>query len=184
LDRFVREQLALFSINLSLHMLFTVDQKSDYINSAKHNGEYFADEKQFRELHAAIADFWEELAGAEKIRPLSLSVMQLRQQHCLEVGARPAMLALVDEKRRTCRLTVGNVARLGASQRPTTRRCASHYIATQRASRQVILAALECLARTVALQAPEYMRAECVLLTHLRHQANLLSSEVSSISFA
>jgi hypothetical protein len=30
---------------------------------------------------------------------------------------------------------VGNAARLGAWQRSTTRRCASHHIATQRASR-------------------------------------------------
>src|SRR5216683_5202407 len=33
-------------------------------------------------------------------------------------------------------ITVGNAARLGASQRSTTRRCASHHIATQRASRR------------------------------------------------
>src|SRR5467141_611561 len=32
-------------------------------------------------------------------------------------------------------ITVGNAARLGASERSTTRRCASHHIATQRASR-------------------------------------------------
>jgi hypothetical protein len=32
-------------------------------------------------------------------------------------------------------ITVGNAARVGASQRSTTRRCASHHIATQRASR-------------------------------------------------
>jgi hypothetical protein len=32
-------------------------------------------------------------------------------------------------------ITVGNAVRLGASQRSTTRRCASHHIATQRASR-------------------------------------------------
>ena len=32
-------------------------------------------------------------------------------------------------------ITVGNAARLGVSQRSTTRRCASHHIATQRASR-------------------------------------------------
>src|SRR6476619_4720749 len=32
-------------------------------------------------------------------------------------------------------ITVGNAARLGASQRSTTRRCASHHIATQRANR-------------------------------------------------
>jgi hypothetical protein len=33
-------------------------------------------------------------------------------------------------------ITVGNAARLGASQRSTTRRCASHHIATQRESRR------------------------------------------------
>jgi len=32
-------------------------------------------------------------------------------------------------------ITVGNAARLGVSQRSTTRRCASHHIATQRVSR-------------------------------------------------
>jgi hypothetical protein len=37
----------------------------------------------------------------------------------------------------------------GASQRSTTRRCASHHIATQRASRWDIPAALARLARTV-----------------------------------
>src|ERR1700726_1901781 len=42
--------------------------------------------------------------------------------------------------------TVGNAARLGASQRSTTRRCASHHIATQRASRWDIPAALARLA--------------------------------------
>jgi hypothetical protein len=59
----------------------------------------------------------------------------IRQQRCLEVASRPAMspwsmgrVGLID-------ITVGNAARLGASQRSTTRRCASHHIATQRASR-------------------------------------------------
>ena len=35
----------------------------------------------------------------------------------------------------TLHITVGSAARLGASQRFTTRRCASHRIATQRANR-------------------------------------------------
>jgi hypothetical protein len=39
-------------------------------------------------------------------------------------------------------ITVGNAARLGASQRSTTRRCASHHNATQRASRWDIPAAV------------------------------------------
>lgn len=51
-------------------------------------------------------------------------------------------------------ITVGNAARLGASQRSTTRRCASHHIATQRASRWDIPAALARLARTVRLKRP------------------------------
>ena len=46
-------------------------------------------------------------------------------------------------------ITVGNAARLGASQRSTTRRCASHHIATRRVSRWDITAALARLARTV-----------------------------------
>jgi hypothetical protein len=50
-------------------------------------------------------------------------------------------------------ITVGNAARLGAPQRSTTRRCASHHIATQRASRWDIPAALARLARTVPPQA-------------------------------
>jgi hypothetical protein len=44
-------------------------------------------------------------------------------------------------------ITVGNAARLGASQRSTTRRCASHHIPTQRVSRWDIPAALARLAR-------------------------------------
>ena len=51
-------------------------------------------------------------------------------------------------------ITVGNAARPGASQRSTTRRCASHHIATQRASRWDIPAALARLARTVRLKRP------------------------------
>src|ERR1700724_4123849 len=49
-------------------------------------------------------------------------------------------------------ITVGNATRLGASQRSTTRRCASHYIATQRANRLEHPAALARLARTVTLK--------------------------------
>jgi hypothetical protein len=49
-------------------------------------------------------------------------------------------------------ITVGNAKRLGASQRSTTRRCASHYIATQRANRWGHPAALVRLARTVTLK--------------------------------
>jgi hypothetical protein len=46
-------------------------------------------------------------------------------------------------------ITVGNATRLGASQRCTTRRCASHHIATQRANRWGHPAAPARLARTV-----------------------------------
>jgi hypothetical protein len=66
---FVREELAIFSVSLSPHILFIVDRNREYINQAKHTGEYFADEKQFRELHAAVADFWNELAAAEDYIP-------------------------------------------------------------------------------------------------------------------
>ena len=66
---FVREELAAFSINLSPHILFIVERNRDYFNLATRNGEYFADEKQFRELHGAIADFWTELVGVEEYVP-------------------------------------------------------------------------------------------------------------------
>jgi hypothetical protein len=49
-------------------------------------------------------------------------------------------------------ITVGNAARFGASQRSTTRRCASHHIATQRASRWDVPVGLARLARTVRLK--------------------------------
>ena len=49
-------------------------------------------------------------------------------------------------------ITVGNAARLGALQRSTTRRCASHHIATQRANRWGHPAVLARLARTVTLK--------------------------------
>jgi hypothetical protein len=48
-------------------------------------------------------------------------------------------------------ITVGNAARLGASQRSATRRSASHHIATQRLSRWGSLAARARLARMVPL---------------------------------
>jgi hypothetical protein len=47
---------------------------------------------------------------------------------------------------------VGNATRLGASQRSTARRCASHHITTQRANRWGHPAALARLARTVTLK--------------------------------
>jgi hypothetical protein len=49
-------------------------------------------------------------------------------------------------------MTVGNATRLGASQRSTTRRCASHHIATQRVNRWGHPAALARSARTVTLK--------------------------------
>jgi hypothetical protein len=49
-------------------------------------------------------------------------------------------------------ITVANATRLGASQRSTTRRCASHHIATQRANRWGHPADLVHLARTVILK--------------------------------
>jgi len=65
---------------------------------------------------------------------------RLRQQRCLEVAPPPAMLAWSMRRVGLIDTTVGNAARLGsspgASQRSTTRRCASHHIATQRASRR------------------------------------------------
>jgi len=60
---------------------------------------------------------------------------RLRQQHCLEVASRPVISAWVIGRVGLIDITVGNAARLGASQRSTTRRCASHQIATQSASR-------------------------------------------------
>jgi hypothetical protein len=47
---------------------------------------------------------------------------------CIMLGSSMRRVGLID-------ITVGNATRLGASQRSTTRRCASHHIATQRASR-------------------------------------------------
>ena len=84
----------------------------------------------------------------------------LWQQRCLEVDSRLDHVGVVDETRRTCRLTVGNVTRLGASQRSATRRCASHHIATQRLSRWGSPAARARLARTVPLAIVESRQAE------------------------
>src|SRR6266403_3081756 len=47
---------------------------------------------------------------------------------CTILGSSMGRVGLID-------ITVGNATRLGASQRSTTRRCASHHIATQRANR-------------------------------------------------
>jgi hypothetical protein len=60
---------------------------------------------------------------------------RLRQQRCLEVASQPAMLSWSMRRVGLIDITVGNAARLGASQRSSTRRCASHHIATQGASR-------------------------------------------------
>jgi hypothetical protein len=53
----------------------------------------------------------------------------------LKLPRMPAMLAWSMGRVGLIDITVGNAARLGASQRSATRRCASHQIATQRASR-------------------------------------------------
>jgi hypothetical protein len=61
---------------------------------------------------------------------------------CIMLGASMRRVGLID-------ITVGNATRLGALQRSTTRRCASHHIATQRLSRWGSPAARARLARTV-----------------------------------
>jgi hypothetical protein len=58
-------------------------------------------------------------------------------------------------------ITVGNATRLGASQRSTTRRCASHHIATQRVNRWGHPAALAPLAADGHPQAPVAPRQSC-----------------------
>jgi hypothetical protein len=79
----------------------------------------------------------------------------LWQQCCLEVAS-PLRTMLGSSMRRgrvgLIDITVGNAARLGASQRSATRRCASHHIATQRLSRWGSPAARARLARTVPLK--------------------------------
>jgi hypothetical protein len=62
---FVRERLEAFSINLSPHILFIIERNRDQISTARYDEGHLADEKQFREFHNAIADFWNELASAE-----------------------------------------------------------------------------------------------------------------------
>jgi hypothetical protein len=72
----------------------------------------------------------------------------LWQQRCLEVASRLPMLGSSMRRVGLIDITVGNATRLGASQRSTTRRCASHHIATQRLSRWGSPAACARLART------------------------------------
>src|ERR1700719_2947047 len=68
---------------------------------------------------------------------LSLTnIKTIRQQRCLEAASRPRhVLAELMRRVGLIDITVGNATRFGASQRSTTRRCASHHIATQRANR-------------------------------------------------
>ena len=56
----------------------------------------------------------------------ALSYSRLATRPCF--GGSMKRVRLID-------ITVGNATRFGASQRSTTRRCASHHIATQRANR-------------------------------------------------
>jgi hypothetical protein len=85
---------------------------------------------------------------------LSLTnIKTIRQQRCLEAASRPRhVLAELMRRVGLIDITVGNATRFGASQRSTTRRCASHHIATQRANRWGHPAALARLARTVTLK--------------------------------
>src|SRR6202140_4956429 len=62
---------------------------------------------------------------------------------CTMLGSSMRRVGLID-------ITVGNATRLGASQRSSTRRCASHHIATQGLSRWGSPAARARLARTVS----------------------------------
>jgi hypothetical protein len=87
---------------------------------------------------------------------LSLTnIKTIRQQRCLEAASRPRHV-LEQSMRRVglIEIPVATAKRLGASQRSTTRRCASHHIATQRANRWGHPAALARLARTVTLTGP------------------------------
>jgi hypothetical protein len=67
-------------------------------------------------------------------------------------------------------ITVGNATRLGASQRSTTRRCASHHIATQRANRWGHPAALAFSADGHP-QAPVAPRRSCAARTYFVAQS-------------
>jgi hypothetical protein len=58
-------------------------------------------------------------------------------------------------------ITVGNAARLGASQRSATRRCASHHIATQRAGRWGHLGGSRAFSADGPPQAPVAPRRSC-----------------------
>src|ERR1700687_3352309 len=64
---------------------------------------------------------------------------------CTMLGSSMRRVGLID-------ITVGNATRLNASQRSSTRRCASHHIATQRLSRWGSPAARARLARTGPLK--------------------------------
>ena len=64
---------------------------------------------------------------------------------CTMWGSSMRRVGLID-------ITVGNATRLGASQGPATRRCASHHIATQRLGRWGSPAARARLARMVPLK--------------------------------
>lgn len=62
----VRIQLELFAASIPDTVLHTIDSNRDAINRAKHDDEYFVTEEDFRALHEAISDFWNDLAKQEE----------------------------------------------------------------------------------------------------------------------
>src|ERR1700719_2392913 len=97
---------------------------------------------------------------------LSLTnIKTIRQQRCLEAASRPRhVLAELMRRVGLIDITVGNATRFGASQRSTTRRCASHHIATQRANRWGHPAALARSARTVSVHGSETVMCSAHIL--------------------
>jgi hypothetical protein len=64
----IRIQLALFDAFVPSGSLDTINAHRQLVNNAKHEGQYFVTEQDYRSLIEAVASFWNELASQEQFR--------------------------------------------------------------------------------------------------------------------
>lgn len=62
----VRDQLAQFGATIQTDALDIIDAQRRQINIAKHEGEYFVTEHEYRALVCSIKVFWDDLASKEQ----------------------------------------------------------------------------------------------------------------------
>ncbi len=65
----VKEQLSVFSASVPKEVIDIIDRARSQVNTAKHEVEFFVTEIDYRDLVAAVSNFWETLSLFEEFTP-------------------------------------------------------------------------------------------------------------------